>query len=193
MANRRLAFTLSELLFCVAIIAILAAMLFPVFAGAKQSARKAESLELVKQLTAANAMYRDNWDGAFPLSASTAILEPTKRHVYGYCLPTYKLGLLQTEYELAHQSEDPLYITAENLDGSECPLVNLFRSRRFKALYNGVGVVGYIDGHAKALIPHYGPMYDVFPDPRFEAKGLGAIRVPEEDVLPVTGGYGNAR
>jgi prepilin-type N-terminal cleavage/methylation domain-containing protein len=192
MANRRLAFTLSELLFCVAIIAILAGILFPVFAGAKQSARKAESIELVKQLVAADSMYRDNWDGAFPLSASTAILEPTKHYAYGYCLPTYKRGTLQKEGELSFPAEDPLYITSENLDGSDCPIVDLFYSRRFKALYNGVGVIGFVDGHAKAKVPEYGPTYDRLPDPRFEERRIGSIWVPSDDLLP-TGGYGNAR
>src|SRR5689334_15316127 len=58
----RSAFTLIELLVVIAIIAILAAILFPVFAQAKESAKKANCLSNLKQISTANVMYCADYD-----------------------------------------------------------------------------------------------------------------------------------
>ncbi len=60
-------FTLIELLVVIAIIAILAAILFPVFAQAKESAKKANCISNLKQVSLAFLMYHDdyeNWPGS---------------------------------------------------------------------------------------------------------------------------------
>lgn len=59
---RRAAFTLIELLVVVAIIAILAAILFPVFAQARQKARQATCQSNLKQLGSAMLMYSQDYD-----------------------------------------------------------------------------------------------------------------------------------
>ena len=56
MASRR-AFTLVELLVVIAVIAILAAILLPVFAAAKRRAQEVQCVNNVKQLTTAAGMY----------------------------------------------------------------------------------------------------------------------------------------
>ncbi|MCE5323335.1 prepilin-type N-terminal cleavage/methylation domain-containing protein [bacterium] len=56
-------FTLIELLVVIAIIAILAAILFPVFTGAKAKGKQAACLNNVKQLATAYTIYCDNYDG----------------------------------------------------------------------------------------------------------------------------------
>ena len=61
LSNSR-AFTLIELLVVVAIIAILAAILFPVFASANVAAKKTQSLSNVKQIDLAWIMYGDDYD-----------------------------------------------------------------------------------------------------------------------------------
>jgi prepilin-type N-terminal cleavage/methylation domain-containing protein/prepilin-type processing-associated H-X9-DG protein len=58
----RKAFTLIELLVVIAILAILAAILFPVFAQARAAARKAACQSNLKQMGAALAMYRSDYD-----------------------------------------------------------------------------------------------------------------------------------
>lgn len=63
---KRRAFTLIELLVVVAIIAVLAAILFPVFARARENARRASCLSNLKQLGLATMMYVQDYDEAFP-------------------------------------------------------------------------------------------------------------------------------
>jgi prepilin-type N-terminal cleavage/methylation domain-containing protein/prepilin-type processing-associated H-X9-DG protein len=60
------AFTLIELLVVIAIIAILAAILFPVFAGAREKARQASCMNNLKQMATAMLMYSDDYDHLFP-------------------------------------------------------------------------------------------------------------------------------
>lgn len=63
----RPAFTLIELLVVIAIIAILAAILFPVFAQAREAARKVSCLSNFKQVGTAVEMYKQDYDGYWPL------------------------------------------------------------------------------------------------------------------------------
>ena len=62
MHNR--AFTLIELLVVITIIAVLAAILFPVFAQAKQAAGKTMCLSNTKQLAYGARLYLDDNEGA---------------------------------------------------------------------------------------------------------------------------------
>jgi len=62
---RRNAFTLIELLVVIAIIAILAAILMPVFAKAREKARQASCTSNMKQIALAFAIYAQDYDGAY--------------------------------------------------------------------------------------------------------------------------------
>jgi prepilin-type N-terminal cleavage/methylation domain-containing protein/prepilin-type processing-associated H-X9-DG protein len=60
-------FTLIELLVVVAVIALLAAILFPVFARARENARRSSCMSNLKQLGLGLMQYVQDYDGRFPL------------------------------------------------------------------------------------------------------------------------------
>jgi prepilin-type N-terminal cleavage/methylation domain-containing protein len=63
------AFTLIELLVVVAILTILAAILFPVYRQARAASQKAVCVSHLRQVGLAATLYRDDWDGRYPLGA----------------------------------------------------------------------------------------------------------------------------
>lgn len=68
----RKGFTLIELMVVVAVISILAAILFPVFAKARQAARKTTDISNMKQLSLALLMYAQDYDDRFPYYSNTS-------------------------------------------------------------------------------------------------------------------------
>jgi prepilin-type N-terminal cleavage/methylation domain-containing protein/prepilin-type processing-associated H-X9-DG protein len=62
-------FTLIELLVAIAIIAILASILFPVFARARENARRASCMSNLKQIGLATMMYVQDYDEWYPMGA----------------------------------------------------------------------------------------------------------------------------
>jgi prepilin-type N-terminal cleavage/methylation domain-containing protein/prepilin-type processing-associated H-X9-DG protein len=66
MAKHRSGFTLVELLVVIGVIAILAGILLPAIAGARQSARQMECSNNLRQIALAIVQYADNNDGIFP-------------------------------------------------------------------------------------------------------------------------------
>jgi prepilin-type N-terminal cleavage/methylation domain-containing protein len=68
--TRRRAFTLIELLVVIGIVAILAAIMFPVFAAARSASRRTVCISNLRQLGLALQMYRQDYD-ELPLRFST--------------------------------------------------------------------------------------------------------------------------
>jgi prepilin-type N-terminal cleavage/methylation domain-containing protein/prepilin-type processing-associated H-X9-DG protein len=67
MRSHRTGFTLVELLVVVAVVAILAALIFPALAAVKERARVTVCQSNLKQLGYGFHLYLDNWDDAYPL------------------------------------------------------------------------------------------------------------------------------
>jgi prepilin-type N-terminal cleavage/methylation domain-containing protein/prepilin-type processing-associated H-X9-DG protein len=67
MGRKRAGFTLIELLVVIAIIAIQAAILFPVFAKARERARATQCASNMRQIGIAIGLYAEAWDETFPV------------------------------------------------------------------------------------------------------------------------------
>jgi prepilin-type N-terminal cleavage/methylation domain-containing protein/prepilin-type processing-associated H-X9-DG protein len=105
----RKGFTLIELLVVVAIIAILAAILFPVFAQAREKARGATCTSNLKQLGTAVQMYLQDYDGHF--------------FQHWYAAPTYWFGRVDSSTNTAtvFKAQGLLYPYIRNFEIQKCP------------------------------------------------------------------------
>ena len=91
----RLGFTLIELLVIIAVIAILAALLFPVFAQAREGGRQTQCLSNLHQIGSAVALYTSDYDNRLPSAldawdkANFTLYYPVKYAGFAQTMPIF--------------------------------------------------------------------------------------------------------
>jgi prepilin-type N-terminal cleavage/methylation domain-containing protein/prepilin-type processing-associated H-X9-DG protein len=108
----RQGFTLLELLIVIAIITLLAAILFPAFAQAREKARQTHCLNNMRQLETAFAIYLQDYDGTLPGAGSAKSLSRV-----GHWVPAAPVSLTQP----CHVEQGAIYPYLRNPQVYVCP------------------------------------------------------------------------
>lgn len=115
----RRGFTLIELLVDIAIIAILAAILFPVFAQAREKARQTQCMNNLKQMATGTLSYLQDYDERFPMAVYAPTIGPNGQ-------------------QCAFTLFDAVFPYIKNLDLTKCPSEPnaLYLNAGFRAVLN---------------------------------------------------------
>lgn len=152
----RAGFTLIELFFVLAIITLIAAMLFPVFAGAREKARQSICTSNLQQLAMAFQQYAQDND--------QTLFNP---YYFGYCSDTGKSGFLGTSTLEPYLKNRPAYSTNSVW---VCPEITRFSTVTLNS-HNGWG----------AYYCTYTMNIFLNPRPKTHKRG-GANRIAEPDL-----------
>jgi len=101
---KRRAFTLLELVFVIAIIAVLAAILFPMFARARERARRSSCASNLFQIGTALTLYAQDNDGRFPPDDNEC--GPIYRYLYDVSIFLCPSDPANVDWKFAPAEED---------------------------------------------------------------------------------------
>ncbi len=145
-----------------AIVAILAAILFPVFAQARGKARETSCMSNMKMLGLSNLMYAQDYDEVMP--KATQWMTDTKPYAandhsyrcpvvvtsdpqsYGYAFNS-NLSQLPLSKVVSPQATCVLFESSNTTADSNDPMTSLVTPYR----HNGKNVFTYVDGHVKSI------------------------------------------
>jgi prepilin-type N-terminal cleavage/methylation domain-containing protein/prepilin-type processing-associated H-X9-DG protein len=147
MKKRKQGFTLIELLVVIAIIAILAAMLLPALARARERAKRAVCITNLKQLGLALHIYAQDWEGWFP----------TNDHATELSITNASLALLTGQLDPTDSGlEAAAYVTDDNLficpSTSDVP--DSIKGRLTAGTIYGTGSCSYAYAYGLNLLTH---------------------------------------
>lgn len=175
---RRSGFTLVELLVVIGIIALLSAILFPVFAKAREKARQTSCLSNQRQLAQSILLYAQDHDEQLPADAWESVaasgggsLTCPDAPRRGTVSSSYLLNILVADKALGDIPGDPTrcWLTADGVGGVGCVSDQIRR-------HDGKVVASYLDGHVSIGL-----------HTAFDAYGTGQVT---HLVLPTVGGDG---
>jgi prepilin-type N-terminal cleavage/methylation domain-containing protein/prepilin-type processing-associated H-X9-DG protein len=128
-------FTLIELLIVIAIISILASILFPVFARARENARRSSCMSNLKQVGLGVMQYTQDYDEMMPISKNPNFV--SRIYVMEIIAPYIKSDQIFQCPSDVTTSESPVRFEMLNSSGTGRTLCSYYPSRYQVALVNG--------------------------------------------------------
>lgn len=132
MQSRRIAFTLIEVLVVLAIISVLAALLFPVVARGKRAAHKTTCTSNLRQIGLAVHLYEEDYDDQMPYIDWNGSVDE-KRRIHG------------PDLLAPYGTTEDLYLCAERRQDRWAPVRAASYVQRYSICYNDVDITHVIN------------------------------------------------
>jgi prepilin-type N-terminal cleavage/methylation domain-containing protein len=167
-ARRQAAYTLVELLVCIALIALLVALLFGVMARSREQAQSTICLSRLSQLGRAVSMYAADYDDALPFATTDENVKMIRagRRLYGTPLDDYfrtgpDLRALLSAYGFAAPVHFQCPSDRKLNQSPNTPAELRTRSSWFEEVGDSYRYYGLVDGQVMRLSEHKSPSVSI--------------------------------